>query len=128
MLARKNRFHGRSAVARVKGSTVHSKLLSIRVQRNQKSDYRVAVVVSKKIDPKAVGRNKIRRRIFEAIRVQGALHGLSVDVVMYVKSPDVAALSAEELAHEVNTTIKMALQRLHLQRKPQHDIVESRRK
>ena len=128
MIARKHRFHGRSAVSRVKGSTVHARRLSARVQINNQGDYRLAVVVSKKIDSRAVVRNRIRRRLFESIRAGGQLNGMPIDIVIYVKSPDVAALPTVELRAEVATLTEAILRRADTQHKPRHDIVESRRK
>lgn len=43
--------------------------LSLRHIPNKKGDYRLAVVVSRKVSKSAVVRNRIRRRIYEAVRV-----------------------------------------------------------
>jgi len=101
MIARDNRFHGHSAVARVRGSSVHSKNLSFRWAKNNRNDYRLAVVVSKKIDNRAVVRNRIRRRVFEEIRKQGSLNGKSVDLVVYIKTPEVQAMEVKKLHEEI---------------------------
>ncbi len=51
-----------------KGEDSISKLFIIRYIKNNENYNRYCTVVSKKIDPKAVGRNRLRRQIYEAIR------------------------------------------------------------
>ncbi|MFH1284635.1 MAG: ribonuclease P protein component [Candidatus Peregrinibacteria bacterium] len=51
-----------------KGESFTSKLFIIRYARNNKKFYRYTVIVSTKIDSSSVARNKIKRRIYEAIR------------------------------------------------------------
>lgn len=50
------------------GQTVHSSLFVVSYIDNQSDGPKFGFVVSKKIDKKAVVRNKIRRRLSEAIR------------------------------------------------------------
>ena len=52
-----------------KGEDSISKLFIIRYIKNNENHNRYCTIVSKKIDPKAVGRNKLRRQIYEAIRI-----------------------------------------------------------
>jgi len=69
---------------------------------NQKrKDYRMAVVVSKKTAKSAVVRNRIRRRLYEAVRTQAILSGQPYDVVFVVQNPGVATMRHEELALQV---------------------------
>ena len=76
-------------------------LLSLKYSpRKPGSRYRAAVVVSKKVHKSAVVRNRIRRRIFEIIRLHQASLG-SVDIVVTVFSDQVAALPASELQEQV---------------------------
>jgi ribonuclease P protein component len=112
MIARKNRFHGHRSVSKVRGLTINSDNISLRFQKTNRADYRLAVVVSKKTAPKAVMRNRIRRRIFEAVRIQKRLNGIPIDVVIYVKSSKLESISASELQDEVLQLTKKALQRL----------------
>jgi len=81
--------------------------------KNNKGDYRLAVVVSKKVDRRAVARNRIRRRIYEIFRTQGRLSGLGVDVVIYVKIVDVATIPHKELSDQISKLTKKALISLH---------------
>ncbi len=113
MINRKNRFHGPHAVRRLRGASVHTDLLSARASKNPKrDDYRLAVVVSKKTAAKAVRRNRIRRRLFEAVRTQRRLDNLPVDCVIYVKDESLAALSNDELQTEVASLTKKILARV----------------
>lgn len=52
------------------GQTVHTANLAMVYMLNQRGMRRFAVVVSKKVLKSAVGRNRIRRRIYEAIRLE----------------------------------------------------------
>ncbi len=72
MIAKKYRFHGRKSLNSVYkyGLTYYDKDFSIKslFSKEQKNP-RVAVVVSKKVSKKATQRNKIRRKIYEIIRL-----------------------------------------------------------
>lgn len=73
MLDRSHRFHGLHSLtpAYKYGKIVRGGQLSLRYMENPRRDtYRVAVVVSKKVDKSAVVRNRIRRRMYEALRLQ----------------------------------------------------------
>ena len=81
----------------------------MRSAKNHQTDYRAAIVVSKKVAPHAVSRNRIRRRLFEQLRTQGRFNNIPLDVVIYVKSKDVATLPTTALAAEVSQLTKKAL-------------------
>jgi len=71
MLSRSHRFHGYGSLRRAysQGQTVRGSLLSLRyASRPATKPYRVAVVVSKKVNKSAVIRNRIRRRVYESVR------------------------------------------------------------
>lgn len=71
MLNKKYRFHSRGGVRYVyqKGKTVRTPKASLVFAENSRGFTRVAVVVSKKVAKLAVDRNRIRRRIYEAVRI-----------------------------------------------------------
>lgn len=71
MLSKKYRFHSRGGVRHTyaHGRTIRSPKLSLVYNNNVRGYTRFAVVVSKKIEKTAVGRNRIRRRVYEAIRL-----------------------------------------------------------
>lgn len=101
MIARKNRFHGHNAVSRVRGKSVHAQNFKIFYMPNDRQDYRMAVVVSKKTAKSAVVRNRIRRRIYEAVRAQAVLKNQPYDVVFVVQNTVVATLPAQELSLQI---------------------------
>lgn len=109
MLARKNRFHGHSAVRRVYrlGKPTRTAVLSLHALRNDHvKATKFAVVVSKKVHKSAVKRNRIRRRVYEVIRQNLSLIQTPTEVVVTVYSPDLADLPAEELKKAVDQIIK----------------------
>lgn len=112
MIRSSNRFHGHNVVARLRGDVVHSATLSLRFTRSKRSDYRLAVVVSKKIAPLATTRNRIRRRLFEAVRVNHRFDNIPIDAIIYVKSAGVTEMPAERLHEEVMNLSRQALARL----------------
>jgi len=61
----------------------------------------MAVVVSKKIAKSAVVRNRIRRRLYEAVRTQKTLENHAVDTVFVVSDAKVAEIAASELSLQV---------------------------
>ena len=71
MLNKKYRFHSRGGVRYVyqNGKTVRKPKMSLVFMDNERGFTRIAVVVSKKVEKSAVGRNKIRRRIYEILRL-----------------------------------------------------------
>ena len=71
MLNKKYRFHSRGGVRYVyqKGKTVRTPKMSLVFAENSRGFTRVAVVISKKVIKSAVGRNRVRRRVYEALRV-----------------------------------------------------------
>ena len=62
----------------------------------------MAVVVSKKVAKSAVVRNRIRRRLYEAVRVQRSLENHPFDVVFVVFDVKIAEIPAQELSMQVS--------------------------
>ena len=103
MIKRLFRFHGYHALDPVyrKGITVRGSLLNMKyAPRKPGQSYRAAVVVSKKVHKSAVVRNRIRRRIFEQVRLQQDRLG-SVDIVITVFNEQVANVPASQLQEQV---------------------------
>lgn len=71
MISRKHRFHGHNSLNNVyrSGKTVRGEFFALKYSDSRKDDYRLAVVVSRKVSKSAVVRNRIRRRIYETIRL-----------------------------------------------------------
>jgi ribonuclease P protein component len=100
MIPRPNRFHGFNSLRHVyaRGQTVRAALLSVRYVPNDRRDtYRAAVVVSRKVHKSAVVRNRIRRRVYEILRLHTAQIVRPYDIVITVFSEQVAVMSAAEL-------------------------------
>jgi len=105
MLARIHRFHGYGSLNFVyaRGQTMRTPMLSLRYSLNPKRQtYRCAVVVGKKIEKSAVGRNRMRRRIYELIRQNDAKIVEPYDIVVTVFNPTVGQMPATELAKAIN--------------------------
>ena len=69
----------------------------------------MAVVVSKKTAKSAVTRNRIRRRLFEAVRKDGRLNDVPVAIVCVVKDASLADAPALEIASAVSQAIDKIL-------------------
>jgi ribonuclease P protein component len=75
---------------------------------DRRKDYRLAVVVSKKVHKSAVVRNRIRRRLYEAFRLEAPNFKQAYDLVLTVFSDQVATISSEELQKLVHAQLKQA--------------------
>ncbi len=109
MITKSNRFHGYGSLRFVykNGKTVRGPIIAVRFLYNaRRQHYRAAVVVSKKVDKSAVGRNRIRRRIYEVIR------NLAIqdpyDIVVTVFHDQVAQITHEELQIMLTAQFKQA--------------------
>ena len=102
MISRKHRFRGHRSLDFVyrNGKTFKAGGMSIKTMPAKGEDYRLAVVVSKKVHKSAVKRNRIRRRVFEQFRLLRAEHGkpLKYDIIVTVFKDDLATIPAGELA------------------------------
>lgn len=84
-------------------------MLSLKFVPNaRRTTYRLAVVVSKKVNKSAVTRNRIRRRLYEAVRRHEARIQAPYDMVLTVFSEQLASLPAEELEQLVIDQLKKA--------------------
>ena len=113
MLSASVRFHGHGSLRYVyqHGSAVRSHLFTIKASTNpRRKKPRFAVVVSKKVHKSAVGRNRMRRRIYEVIRYAYPSFTRTCDVVVIVTSSEVLSLEHAELAaklHDLFTEAKL---------------------
>ena len=99
MLSKKYRFHSRGGVKYLyqHGKTVRRAQMSLVFMPNEKGFTRVAVVVSKKVAKSAVERNKIRRKVFEALRVNFGLLPPKTDYIFVVYTRAVGKMKFTEL-------------------------------
>jgi ribonuclease P protein component len=106
-----------------KGKSVRSGALSLRFAPNAKrTNYRLAVVVSRKVSKSAVVRNRIRRRLYERVRILSNDFEMPHDMVITVYDASVATEPAEQLDAEVAKLVKKA--KLMSRDTGQHAIVE----
>jgi len=71
MISRKHRFHGYNSLRYVyrNGKVSRGSMFAVKAAHNEKRrNYRVAVVVARKVNKSAVARNRMRRRLYEIIR------------------------------------------------------------
>lgn len=112
MLGRAHRFHGHKALNGVyrRGKTARSASLNLRyAQRDPDKPYRVAVVVSRKVSKSAVVRNRIRRRIYAAVRDSGPGIRPGTDLVFTAFSDQLAGLPYEDLQKTVGGLLDKAI-------------------
>lgn len=131
MITRSHRFHGRGSLRRVyeHGKTVRSPRLGLKFMLNdRRKSFRVAVVVSKTISKSAVVRNRIRRRLYEAVRLQSPSINQPFDLIITTYQPDVETIPADEL-HGI---IKQLFERANIIHQPTkaankpHAIIEAK--
>lgn len=100
MISRKNRFHGHNSLNHTyrSGRVVHGGVMSLRSNPNSKRrEYRVAVVVSKKVSKSAVKRNRIRRRVFETLRTESNIIK-PFDIIITIFDESVAEIDQHKLS------------------------------
>lgn len=111
MLSFKYRFHGHGSLRYVytHGKAVRSHLVTLKYSLHPKRKHpRISVVVSKKVIKGAVGRNRIRRRLYEIVRHEIPSLKDNADVVLIVFSADVKDLPADELTKSIKLTLHEA--------------------
>lgn len=111
MISRAHRFHGHGSLRYVyqHGQTVRGPLTALKfVENSRRTQYRVAAVVSKKVSKSAVKRNRIRRRLYEAVRGHEPQISKPYDMVITVFHEQLAALPADELMRLVRAQLRQA--------------------
>ena len=105
MIAAPFRFKGHNSLRYVysKGKAVRSPSLTIKFIANERRKKpRFSVVISKKVLKSAVGRNRVRRRIYEYIRLRlpdlQAVH----DIVIICTSSELRTIPADELTRQLD--------------------------
>lgn len=100
MLAKQFRFHGYGSLKFLynKGKIVRARYCSLKYISNPRRDSsRLAVVVAKKVSKKAPVRNRIRRRLYEAVRLHWPMLKPGQDMIITVFDENVANISPTEL-------------------------------
>ena len=104
MLSTKNTFHSIKIINSVYKFGDNFTLNNISLRRIiRKTEYptRVAVVVSKKINKSAVVRNRIRRRIYEIVRLLDLELNSRYDIVINVYNESVSEMNFEDLTQNI---------------------------
>ena len=111
MLSISHRFHGHGSLRYVykNGQAIRSHLITIKYVDNPRRKHsRFAVVVSKKVHKSAVGRNRIRRRVYEVVRLELPKFKSSHDVAILVFSSELISLPAVELRETLQQLFEQA--------------------
>jgi ribonuclease P protein component len=110
MLSKRYRFHSRGGVRHTyqNGKTIRGSRISLVFADNSRNKQRFAVVVSKKVMKSAVARNRIRRRVYEAVRLQQGKIAKPVDCIFIVYNKEVMTMEFKELQKLVTDLLKEA--------------------
>lgn len=99
------RFHGHNSLRYVygNGKAVRSQLFTVKYVPNARRTHpRFSVVISKKVIKSAVGRNRVRRRIYEYLRTHlDELSGV-YDIVVICTSGELRTLPYAELSDQLD--------------------------
>lgn len=111
MIPRANRFHGYGSLRQVyqSGTTVRGPLFAVKALANpRRLGYRTAVVVSRKVEKSAVTRNRMRRRLYEAVRLLEDGITEPYDIVLTVFSSDLLSEPSDSLRAQVKSQLSAA--------------------
>lgn len=111
MLGRAYRFHGYGSLRYVysHGKHVRGPLMGVRYSSgNRHQNFRLAVVVSKKVHKSAVIRNRIRRRVYEVCHQQVGAIQPAHDIVVTIFNDSVATMPATELTKHIMVLLERA--------------------
>ena len=100
MIPKTQRFHGHTSLNLVykKGHTVSLNQVSLKsIPARQDKNFRLAVVVSRKVDKSAVVRNRIRRRVYEIMRNYFPKINKKVDIIITIHDKHIATMKSVEL-------------------------------
>ena len=111
MLSKKYRFHSRGGVQYTykHGKTIRTPKISLVHNKNDRGFQRFAVTVSKKVSKTAVGRNRIRRRVYEAIRLELPNFTAKRDNIFVVYSKEVAHMDFQELRKLIHSLLEQSM-------------------
>lgn len=105
------RFHGHNSLRYVyaNGKAVRSQPLTVKwVKNTHRSHSRVSVVVSKKILKSAVGRNRIRRRLYEYMRLHLPALNDVYDIVIITTSSELRTMPYAEIEATLDGLLEKA--------------------
>jgi ribonuclease P protein component len=100
-----NRFHGHNSLRYVykNGQIIRSRLATLKYNTNpNRKKTRIAVVVSKKVIKSAVSRNRIRRRLYEYLRLQMPRLNQNFDIVIIVTSSELMTMPYDSFVTQID--------------------------
>lgn len=108
MLSKKNRLKKEKEIKEVlrKGKSYKSRSLFLKVLKKETADKpRFGFIVSKKVSNKASARNRVKRRLREAVRpfLPGLRQGLDAVIIAF---PEAGERSFKEIKQEVASLLK----------------------
>jgi len=105
MISTLYRFHGHNSLRYVyaNGKAIRTQAITLKSTVNARRKHsRFSIVVSKKVLKSAVGRNRIRRRLYEYIRTHiDQIDGIH-DVVLICTSSELRTIPAPELTDQLD--------------------------
>src|SRR3990167_2320354 len=108
MIRKAHRFRGHNSLNYVyqRGRTVRGPLFAIKYILNPKREsYRAAVVISRKVHKSAIGRNRIRRRLYECLRLLEDQINQPYDIVVTIYHDSVLTESYTELQNQLTNQL-----------------------
>ncbi len=105
------RFHGHNSLRYVyaNGKAVRSQAITIKwVKNTHRHQSRFSVVVSKKVIKGAIGRNRIRRRLYEYLRLNLPRLNDTYDIVVICTSAELRTMPSLELTSLMDELILKA--------------------
>ncbi|MBQ9016861.1 ribonuclease P protein component [Candidatus Saccharibacteria bacterium] len=113
MLNRRYRFHSRGGVRYTyqHGKSIRGNKITLVHAKNSRGRERYAVVVSKKIAKSAVKRNRIRRRVYEAIRLVKQEKNVDAkkDNIFVIYAKDVETMPFQDLKALISSLLKQSM-------------------
>lgn len=110
MLAKKYRFHSRGGVRFTyqKGKTIRTPKMSLVFNDNSRGHQRFAVVISKKVIKSAVGRNRVRRRVYEALRLILPEFTDKKDCIFVIYSKEIKDMEFQKLQELIKNLLEQS--------------------
>ncbi len=110
MLAKKYRFHSRGGVRFTyqKGKTIRTPKMSLVFNDNSRGHQRFAVVISKKVIKSAVGRNRVRRRVYEALRLILPEFADKKDCIFVIYSKEIKDMEFQKLQELIKNLLEQS--------------------
>lgn len=88
-----------------KGDQKASNLFIVRLKENNKEFSRYRVIISRKFHPKAVVRNKCRRQIYEALRINEKKNGRTGKDIIIIPKKQVQTISYDLIEKDITKNI-----------------------